>query len=185
MDIELPLGILKTVEYKSTPYCDDRPPDTPIDCLVIHSISLPKGHYGGTYIDDFFCGRLDQSSPPELLYLLPLKVSAHLLIRRQGQITQFVPFSKRAWHAGESSFQGKSHCNDFSIGIELEGTEDSRYETIQYQRLAEVTHSLMCTYPALSSPRITGHSDIAPNRKTDPGPYFDWTFYKALITAHF
>lgn len=172
MEIELPIGLLKGTEYKPSPYCDERPLGTDIDCLVIHSMSLPKGQYGGTYIDDFFCGRL-----PEM----GLKVSAHLLIRRTGHIPQFVPFSKRAWHAGESCFQGRTHCNDFSIGIELEGTDDSPYENIQYQKLAEVTRSLMQAYPTLTFERITGHSDIAPNRKTDPGPFFDWALYKALL----
>jgi AmpD protein len=179
--IELPLGILTNIEYKPSPYCDERPPETLIDSLVIHCMSLPKGQYGGAEIDQLFCGQLSEACPKELEYLRSLKVSAHLLIRRSGSITQFVPFSKRAWHAGESYFQGRTACNDFSIGIELEGTDDSPYETIQYQQLASVTRCLMQAYPDILPDRIVGHSDIAPTRKTDPGPFFDWRLYKGSL----
>lgn len=181
MQIELPLGLIKNADYKLTAYCDDRPPGIEIDCLIIHCISLPKGQFGTPYIDSLFCGQLQNNCPTELAYLLPLRVSAHLLIRRTGVVTQFVPFSKRAWHAGESFFQGKNHCNDFSIGIELEGTDDTPYEPAQYEQLVKVTRALLQNYPKLTLDRIIGHSDISPTRKTDPGACFDWPLYKRAL----
>lgn len=146
----------------------------PISLLVIHGISLPAGEFGGPWIERLFLGRLEAGMHPELADLVSLKVSAHLLIRRDGKIIQFVSFKRRAWHAGVSVFQDRPRCNDYSIGIELEGTDASPYADIQYARLITVTRALMRAYPAITLDRVVGHSDIAPQRKTDPGPAFDW-----------
>lgn len=153
----------------------------PIDMVVIHGISLPPGQFGGRAVQDFFCGHLDIGAHPSFQDIAHLRVSAHLFIKRSGEVIQFVPFTKRAWHAGESFFQGRSRCNDFSIGIELEGTDDIPYETCQYQQLGEILNTLMLTYTAITPDRIVGHIDIAPGRKTDPGAAFDWTHLKGLI----
>ena len=147
----------------------------PISLLVIHGISLPAGEFGGPWIERLFLGRLEAGMHPELADLVSLKVSAHLLIRRDGKIIQFVSFKRRAWHAGVSVFQDRPRCNDYSIGIELEGTDASPYADIQYARLITVTRALMRAYPAITRDRVVGHCDIAPERKTDPGPAFDWS----------
>ncbi len=174
-------GLLEPVLYRPSPHCDERPPNTLIDMVVVHSISLPPGEFGHSYIEDFFSGQLDFSLHPYFSSIASLKVSAHLLIKRTGEMIQFVPFMKRAWHAGESYFQGRTACNDFSIGIELEGTDDLSYEIIQYHQLAAVIQLLMQTYPAITSERIVGHVDIAPGRKTDPGLFFDWPYLRGLL----
>lgn len=165
-----------------SPHCDERPEKVEIDMIVIHGITLPPGQFGTNFIEDFFCGKLDYSLHPYFLTIKDLRVSSHLLISRVGEITQFVPFSKRAWHAGQSIFQGRTNCNDFSIGIELEGTDDLPYEKEQYHQLAKVIKFLMKTYTKITPERIVGHSDIAPGRKTDPGPNFDWGYLKELIS---
>lgn len=149
--------------------------------LVIHNISLPPGQYGGGYVQSFFQNCLEASAHPYFAEIASLQVSAHLLIERDGIITQFVSLDERAWHAGASSFAGVPNCNDYAIGIELEGTDDEPYTDIQYQQLAKVTRQLLATYPKLTPERITGHAQIAPGRKTDPGPAFDWPRYRALI----
>ncbi len=174
-------GLLKPVLYQASPHCDERPANMPIDMIVVHNISLPPREFGGCAIEEFFCGKLDMDSHPYYASIASLRVSAHLLIKRDGEIVQFVPFTKRAWHAGESSFQGKIRCNDFSIGIELEGTDHIPYELWQYEKLSEVVSLLMQTYPAITKERIVGHVDIAPGRKTDPGPVFDWAYLKGKI----
>lgn len=174
-------GLLQTVPYKPTPHCDERPEGLPIDLIVVHGISLPPGQFGQNMVEAFFCGSLDSSLHPYFATISHLRVSAHLFIDRQGEVTQFVPFRKRAWHAGLSSFQGREKCNDFSIGIELEGTDELPYEKAQYERLAELSRLLMQTYPAINPKRIVGHSDIAPQRKTDPGEAFDWDLFRGLI----
>lgn len=179
--IDLENGRLMPVRWSLSPYCDIRPLGFPIDLLVIHNISLPPGIFGEGYIEDLFLGRLPVTEHPYFESIGHLKVSAHLLIRRDGEVIQFVPFHLRAWHAGQSSFEGQSACNDFSIGIELEGADDVDFEEIQYQQLADITHCLMKAYPRITSKRIVGHSDIAPGRKTDPGPLFDWARYCGLI----
>lgn len=167
-----------------SPNCDERPPNTQIDLLVMHNISLPPNEFGGGYIEDFFLNRLDCSLHPYFESLKTLRVSSHLLIRRDGEVVQFVPFDKRAWHAGASSFQGRPGCNDFSIGIELEGADDIPYEALQYLQLAKITEALMNDYPGIVPSHIVGHSDIAPGRKTDPGHAFDWRcFLDALAQA--
>lgn len=158
----------------ASPNFDERPVGCEISLIVIHGISLPPGVYGGPEIDCFFTNTLDTSAHPYFTGIAHLKVSSHLLIRRDGELVQYVPFLKRAWHAGESSYDGCAACNDFSIGIELEGQDDEPYAEVQYERLAEVIRCLNDAFPGLSAERIAGHCEIAPQRKTDPGPAFDW-----------
>ena len=149
--------------------------------MVVHGISLPPGEYGGGWIDDLFCNRLDPEAHPYFREIAGLRVSSHLLIRRDGEVIQYVPFSRRAWHAGDSCFEGRSACNDFSIGIELEGQDTDPYTDRQYEQLAAVMQALVAAYPGLSLDRVAGHSDIAPGRKTDPGPAFDWRLLQARL----
>jgi AmpD protein len=149
----------------------------------VHGISLPPGDYGGPWIDALFTNTLDPAVHPYFREIAALRVSAHVLIRRDGEVVQYVPFEQRAWHAGQSRYGGRECCNDFSIGIELEGDDDHPYEAAQYRVLAEVCRALIRAYPALSPPRIVGHSDISPGRKTDPGPHFDWPRLHALLAA--
>lgn len=144
----------------------------------MHAISLPPGVFGGTAIEDFFLNRLDTSAHPYYAGLAGLRVSAHFVIRRDGACTQFVPCVKRAWHAGESHWRARARCNDFSIGIELEGADDVAFEDAQYDALARLTRALTSAYPIVD---VVGHSEIAPGRKTDPGPHFDWPRYRRLI----
>ncbi|MDH3317128.1 MAG: 1,6-anhydro-N-acetylmuramyl-L-alanine amidase AmpD [Gammaproteobacteria bacterium] len=157
-----------------SPNCDERPNSCGIDLVVVHGISLPPGEFGTPHVEALFCNRLDPTLHPYFAEICHLEVSAHLLIRRDGELVQFVPLTHRAWHAGESVFCGRSQCNDFSIGIELEGVDDVFYEDAQYQRLISVLRLLMKTWPEITPDRIVGHSDIAPGRKTDPGTAFDW-----------
>lgn len=157
-----------------SPNFDERPDVTDISLLVIHCISLPPGEFGNHAIDQLFCNQLNPDEHPYFKGIYQLKVSAHVLIKRSGDIVQYVDFDKRAWHAGSSCYQGHERCNDFSIGIELEGTEFISYTVEQYNQLARIINCLLSTYPGLSAERITGHSEIAPARKTDPGKFFDW-----------
>ena len=174
-------GWLTGVRRLPSPNCDDRPSDTPIDLLVVHAISLPPGIYGGDYIDEFFTNRLHVDAHPYFRTIETLRVSAHVVIKREGDIIQYVPFYRRAWHAGVSEFQGRRSCNDFSIGIELEGRDEDPYEEMQYGVLAELSKLIMRVWPGIALDRIVGHCDIAPGRKTDPGPAFDWGRLKKLI----
>jgi AmpD protein len=174
-------GLLDPICYRPSPHHDERPAQTPIDMIVIHGISLPPGEFGTPIVEQFFCGCLPAHLPHTVAAVAALKVSSHLFIKRTGEIIQFVPFTKRAWHAGESYFAGKTHCNDFSIGIELEGTDHISYEPIQYQQLIQVVCLLRKIYPAISPDRIVGHVDIAPGRKTDPGPAFDWAYLRGNL----
>lgn len=174
-------GWLQGVKICPSPNCNERPPGAEISLLVIHNISLPPGDFGGGYVQAFFQNQLDAEAHPYFAAIAPLKVSAHLFIERDGAVTQFVPFSARAWHAGTSIFDGVANCNDYSIGIELEGTDDSPYTDAQYLALEKVTRQLIQTYPKLSPERITGHEHIAPGRKTDPGPAFDWTRFRRAL----
>lgn len=167
-------GWCSKVLREPSPNFDARTVDTKIDLLVIHNISLPPGQFGGPYIADLFGNRLDCDAHPYFDQLRALRVSAHFLIRRDGMVMQFVSANDRAWHAGVSSFCGRQRCNDFSIGIELEGTDFEAFEAIQYDRLVELTHALQARYPLTD---VLGHEHIAPGRKTDPGPFFDWTHY--------
>lgn len=179
--IDTAKGILSPARISLSPHCDARPAGVSIDLLVIHCISLPPGIFGEKYIEDLFLGRLPATEHPYFESIAALKVAAHLLIRRDGEVVQFVPFHLRAWHAGQSNFQGRTVCNDFSIGIELEGTIDVNYEAIQYQQLAKITECLMKVYPGIHAKSIVGHEHIAPGRKTDPGPHFDWSQYYGLM----
>jgi len=157
---------------------DARPNAAEISLLVVHNISLPPGQYGGNAIEDFFTGQLDQNDHPFFNVIHQMRVSAHCLVRRDGEIVQFVPFNMRAWHAGKSSFAGVDKCNDYSIGIELEGTDFDAYTDQQYQALALLTSLLKRSFPLITSERITGHQYIAPLRKSDPGLTFDWRRFR-------
>lgn len=169
------------VRLLPSPNCDDRAVAEVVDLLVVHGISLPPGEFGGRYIDELFTNRLDENAHPYFKQIAGLQVSAHVLIRRDGEVVQYVPFTKRAWHAGVSCFAGRERCNDFSIGIELEGCDDLPYEPVQYRRLAELTRLLMTLFPAIKPERIAGHCDIAPGRKSDPGACFDWSYFRSLL----
>jgi AmpD protein len=181
MKIDMETGLLNAATYKPSPHYDERPQDMAIDLLVIHNISLPPGEFGIANIEAFFCGQLDISRHPYFSEIGHLRVSSHLLISRKGDIVQFVPFHKRAWHAGQSTFSDRSNCNDFSIGIELEGTDTLPYEAVQYDQLVKIIDAIRATYPAITIPHIVGHSDIAPGRKTDPGMAFDWINLKGKL----
>lgn len=170
-------------QYIPSPHADERPDPTDISLLVVHNISLPPGEFGGPYITDLFTGQLDTRAHPWFARLAGLRVSAHLCIQRTGNLVQYVPFSQRAWHAGQSEFAGRTRCNDFAIGIELEGTDTTPYTEEQYRQLARVTAALLDTYPKLTQDRITGHEHIAPGRKTDPGPAFDWVGFRQRLQA--
>ncbi len=172
-------GIIPQARLLLSPNVDQRPDE--ISLLVIHNISLPPGKFGGNEIAEFFCNQLDSSQHPFFSQIKEMKVSAHLLIDRKGELTQFVPLHKRAWHAGQSCFSGRGACNDFAIGIELEGSDNTPYTKEQYTVLAEVTRLIMQHYPAITQERITGHESISPGRKTDPGPAFDWPRYRKSI----
>ncbi|WP_446809544.1 1,6-anhydro-N-acetylmuramyl-L-alanine amidase AmpD [Methylomonas sp. 2BW1-5-20] len=174
---------LRSACQVASPNCDERSDPHDISLLVIHCISLPPERFEGPYIDQLFCNCLNPAEHPYFQDIYQLKVSAHLLLRRDGSIRQYVPFNRRAWHAGISQYQGRERCNDFSIGIELEGATTLEYTDIQYQQLAGVTKTLLATYPKLSRQRIVGHSDIAPGRKTDPGPSFDWQRFYSLLDS--
>ena len=181
MEIDPDEGWLDEARRVPSPNCDARPAGAEITLMVVHGISLPPGEYGGGWIDDLFCNRLDPQAHPYFRQISGLQVSSHLLIRRDGELVQYVPFSKRAWHAGDSCFHGRRACNDFSVGIELEGQDTEPYTDRQYAQLAAVMQVLVATYPGLALDRVAGHSDIAPGRKTDPGPAFDWQLLQARL----
>ena len=166
------------MEVRPSPHFDDRPAGERVTLLVIHNISLPPGEFGGPYIDDLFMGTLHPGAHPYFAGLAGLRVSAHYLIRRDGALIEYVPPDKRAWHAGVSSWKGREKCNDFSIGVELEGADDVPFAEPQYATLARLTRELQARYGPLE---VAGHSDIAPGRKTDPGPWFDWERFRASI----
>ena len=174
LQVDAASGLLVGAAQIASPNCDARPPGAETDLIVVHGISMPPGEFGGPWIEHLFSNTLPVDVHPYFAEVGGLKVSAHLLIRRNGGITQFVNFNERAWHAGRSSFEGRTACNDFSVGIELEGTDTLAYEPVQYHALADVVAALCAAYPRLSADRLVGHSDIAPGRKTDPGPAFDW-----------
>lgn len=174
-------GWLRGARRAPSPNCEPRPEGNKPELLVIHNISLPPGEFGGDAIEELFCNCLDWDSHPYYQEIRGLRVSAHLLIRRDGEPVQFVSFDERAWHAGQSCFEGRENCNDFSIGIELEGTDELPYTDRQYEMLADITSALLSAYPGMNSTRIAGHSDIAPGRKTDPGPAFDWPRYRQAL----
>ena len=167
-------GLIRPARQCPSPNQDERPADVAPGAIVLHGISLPPGEFGGPHIEALFTNALDHGAHPYFAEIEGLKVSSHLLIRRDGEVVQFVPFARRAWHAGASRFRGRSCCNDYSIGIELEGTDDTPYSDEQYAVLAPVVCAIMAAYPDISIRTIAGHCDVAPSRKTDPGPVFDW-----------
>lgn len=173
-------GLLAGATYIASPNFDDRPDDAVIELLVIHNISLPPGQFGGPGIIDLFTNRLDPNAHPYYRRIADAKVSSHFLIRRDGELIQFVPCSRRAWHAGQAEWRGRGRCNDFSIGVELEGADDQPFADSQYAMLAKLTGALLSEYPIQD---CVGHSDIAtpPGRKTDPGPHFDWARFRAML----
>lgn len=181
MQINLATGLLSPCQQILSPNRDQRPDNDTIDLIIIHSISLPPGQYGGDAIERFFTNRLAADEHPYFQQIAEMKVSAHILIKRDGHIIQFVPFHERAWHAGVSSYQAREQCNNFAIGIELEGSDTDKFEQIQYTQLARLILALEQTYPDLHRDAVTGHSDIAPGRKTDPGDRFDWQILNNLL----
>ena len=178
MKINRKTGILEDTTYIPSPNSDERPAQSLPELVVVHNISLPPGEFGGPYIGQLFTNQLEISEHPFFEEIKDLQVSSHLLIRRNGTIVQFVPFHKRAWHAGESCHNGRERCNDYSIGIELEGTDETPYTEFQYEVLNEVIAILKQDYPLITDENIVGHCDIAPQRKTDPGPSFEWARIK-------
>jgi len=174
-------GLIQSARILYSPNYDDRSDEGDISLVVIHNISLPPNEFGGKGIEQLFTNTLDKAEHPFYEEIHTLRVSSHLLIRRDGEIVQFVPFHKRAWHAGVSQYLGRDVCNDFSIGIEMEGTDFEPFEEVQYKVLKDVIQVLLKTYPSLKSDAITGHENIAPGRKTDPGPYFEWDKLRNLI----
>jgi AmpD protein len=175
-------GLIAPARHIASPNCDDRPDGECIDLLILHGISLPPGEFGTGAIEALFLNALDHSAHPYFEEIRGLEVSSHLLIDRQGALTQFVSFNDRAWHAGLSHFRGRSRCNDFAIGIELEGTDDTAYTDAQYATLGPVVLALCAAYPGIDARKLAAHSDVAPGRKTDPGPAFEWQrLYDALL----
>jgi len=177
------LGVLTSALQRASTHCDERPAHTDISLLVIHNISLPAGQFDTPYVDDLFMGCIDCDAEQGFADLKGLRVSAHCFIKRSGEIIQYVPFLKRAWHAGVSEFQSQQQCNDFSIGIELEGTDTTPYTQAQYNALHSITRLLIKAYPAITAERIVGHCDIAPGRKTDPGKSFDWQYFLTTLKS--
>jgi N-acetyl-anhydromuramoyl-L-alanine amidase len=182
--VDTGLGLLRSARQVPSPNCDERPAGVIADLIVVHGISLPPDEFGGPWIDALFTNTLPAHEHPYFATIADRRVSSHLLIRRDGAIVQYVPFHLRAWHAGVSSYAGREKCNDFSIGIELEGADSIAYEPEQYRALSATILQLCAAYPSLSLDRVVGHSDVAPGRKTDPGPVFDWPRLRALLRAH-
>jgi AmpD protein len=183
MHLDAVSGRIEGIRFCPSPNFDARPTGAVVEVIVIHAISLPPGQFGGPAIEQLFCNALDHEAHPYYQKLVGLEVSAHFLIRRDGGIVQFVPLHQRAWHAGRSWCQGRGRVNDFSIGIELEGSDDQPFDEAQYQALAQLTRGIMKYYPAITRDRLYGHADIAPGRKADPGPHFDWKHYLELVAA--
>ncbi len=174
-------GLLRGARQLASPNFNQRPEQTEIQLIVVHNISLPPSQFGGGYIEQFFQNQLDWSAHPYFQTIEGMQVSAHVLILRTGEVLQFVNFKDRAWHAGRSSYLGKVECNNYSVGIELEGSDDLAFEGVQYQSLVDVTVALQQAYPQIRQ-HIAGHSDIAPGRKTDPGEFFQWHYFRKLLT---
>ncbi|MDH3647116.1 MAG: 1,6-anhydro-N-acetylmuramyl-L-alanine amidase AmpD [Gammaproteobacteria bacterium] len=176
-------GLVRHARQVASPNYDARPEACGPNLIVVHAISLPPGEYGGPWIDHLFCNRLDATGHPYFAEIACLRVSAHMLIRRDGELVQYVPLNQRAWHAGESSYEGRQACNDYSIGIELEGDDDTAYTDAQYTMLSAVCIALEQAFPDIQRDRIVGHCDISAGRKTDPGPLFDWDRLTGLLQA--
>jgi N-acetyl-anhydromuramoyl-L-alanine amidase len=183
MQVDIDSGLMRGVRQVASPNFDSRPEGSEAELIVVHGISLPPGEFGGPWIERLFTNTLPPDAHPYFAAVAVQRVSAHLCIARDGTITQYVKFTDRAWHAGQSNYNGREACNDFSIGVELEGTDTVGYDPLQYQALADIVAALCAAYPTLSPQRIVGHSDIAPGRKTDPGPAFDWAHARRLIGA--
>lgn len=183
LQVDLDSARMRGATYIASPNFDSRPAGVEADLIVVHGISLPPGEFGGPWIDRLFTNALPPDAHPYFAEVADLRVSSHLCIRRDGEVTQYVKFTERAWHAGQSSYDGREACNDFSIGVELEGTDTLAYDDLQYQSLAHVVAALCAAYPRLTPTRMAGHSDIAPGRKTDPGPAFDWPHARRLIAG--
>jgi len=183
MKVDLESGLMLGARQIASPNRDFRPAGVEADLIVVHGISMPPGQFGGPWIDRLFTNTLPAEVHPYFAEVGSLRVSSHLVVMRDGAVTQYVKFTERAWHAGKSSFEGRDACNDFSVGVELEGTDTLPYEAAQYGALAQVVAALCAAYPRLSPDRLAGHSDIAPGRKTDPGPAFDWQLARRLIAA--
>ena len=183
MKIDIDTGLLDSARYIASDNADERSDASAAELIVIHNISLPPGEFAGHWVEDFFTNQLDTSAHPYFAEIVGLRVSSHFLIRRDGVITQYVPVTMRAWHAGESCYNDRSACNDFSIGIELEGDDDVPYEDAQYQRLLELIEVLMRAYPTIPADGVVGHVDIAPGRKTDPGLAFDWSYLRKKLAT--
>ena len=183
MQVDTDSGLMLGVRQIASPNHDARPPGVEADLIVVHGISLPPGKFGGPWIDQLFTNSLPAEIHPYFAEVCSLRVSSHLVVQRDGAVTQYVRFTDRAWHAGVSSYEGREACNDFSVGVELEGTDDLEYEPVQYSVLAEVVAALCAAYPRLSPQRMAGHNDVSPGRKTDPGPAFDWAHAHRLIAA--
>ena len=183
MQVDLKSGLLRGARQVVSPNYDARPAGVVTDLIVVHGISLPPGEFGGQWIDRLFTNTLPAQVHPYFAEIGGLRVSSHLVVARQGAATQYVKFTERAWHAGKSFYRGREACNDFSVGIELEGTDTLPYEASQYATLAKIVAALCAAYPRLSPERVAGHSDIAPGRKTDPGPAFDWPLAREMIRA--
>ena len=181
LHIDAPTGLLVGARQVLSPFFDERPAGVRPDVLVVHGISLPPGEFGGPWIDRLFTGTLPHDAHPYFRAIASWRVSAHALIRRDGEIVQYVPFGARAWHAGQSEYDGRPGCNDFSVGIELEGTDETPYMEAQYEALAQLAAALFDAYPSLGPEHIVGHSDIAPERRTDPGPAFNWRRLRMLV----
>jgi AmpD protein len=180
VNYDVKTGLIDDARQVPSPNYDERPDASDIDTIVIHAISLPPGKFGGDAIEKYFCNQLDHSLHPFYQEIEGVCVSAHILITRSGELVQFVPLIHRAWHAGISETHGRQNVNDFSIGIELEGCDEKPFEDVQYDRLAEVTRLLTGVFPDLTLEHVYGHSDVAPGRKTDPGPHFSWQHFRDL-----
>lgn len=181
MKVDPHTGLLDEAHYRPSPNVDRRPAPDAIDAVIIHAISLPPGEFGGPWIDRLFTNALDPGAHPYFAEIADLRVSSHLLIRRDGALVQYAPFHARAWHAGASCLAGRERCNDYAVGIELEGADDVPYEDVQYEKLVHVLRALMRVYPAIVPERVVGHCHVAPGRKTDPGDAFDWQRLQASL----
>lgn len=178
-------GWWAAAERRPSPNCDLRPPGCGVELVVIHGISLPPGEYGGPWIDALFRNTLDCNAHPWFARLEGLRVSSHLLIRRDGRAVQYVPFQLRAWHAGASAYQGRRACNDFSVGVELEGRDAEPYASVQYETLYRLLRDLLRAFPDITPARVVGHADVAPGRKTDPGQAFDWAGVRRCLEIEY
>lgn len=181
--IDVESGLIREARQVPSPNFDDRPTGCCADLIIVHGISLPPGEFGGEWIDRLFTNTIDPSAHPYFREIVDLRVSSHLLIRRDGELVQYVSLTNRAWHAGVSCYQGREKCNDYSIGIELEGADGIPYADVQYEVLGTMIQALRAAVPSLADAPVVGHCDVAAGRKTDPGPAFDWQRLSARLAA--